>query len=487
MPAELVINVRPYETRVGLVENGHLVEFHVEWNKDQVQAGNIYQGRVARILPGMEAAFIDIGLVKAAFLHAGDLRSSEVKSEPPAPAKEPPRIEDLLFVGQQLLVQVAKEPLGSKGARITTRISLPGRLLVLTPHSDHVGVSRRITNEAERERLREVLNRLKADGAGLIARTVAEGSSEEKLSGELKFLTRLWQAILRQAQASPCPSLIHQDLTVSVRAVRDLFTQEVDRLIIDDEIEHRRVLDFIEAFSPGLIGAVELYRAEEPIFDAFGLEVKLTRALNRKVWLKSGGSIVIESTEAGHTIDVNTGSYVGSRNLEETILKTNLEAVKEIAWQLRLRNIGGLVVIDFIDMERPTNRQRVAQALKDALRSDRSRTHILPMSELGLIEMTRQRTKEEVGHLLSEPCPYCQGEGRLASPHSLAHDILRAVEREAVEMGSDKIIVRAHPEVAAVLLEEDREAVESLEQSLEIQLQIEADDSLHLETYEVQS
>jgi ribonuclease G len=526
MSAELIINSNFYETRVALVENGQVAELYVERASDRGISGNIYKGRVMRVLPGMQAAFVDIGLEKAAFLYVSDVRAPmeeldqvlagacetgvavEAEDAPVLPeviadiseetldvevsdelraqsGYDDTPIEDRLQEGQEILVQVAKEPIGSKGARITTHTTLPGRHLVLMPLMNHVGVSRRIENEKERKRLREVVCAIKPPNCGLIVRTASDGEEAEKLKAEMDFLLKLWENIDHRSENAPVPSLIYQELDITLRAVRDLFTKEVDRLIIDSESEHRKVLNFAETFMPSLRNAVELYEGEEPIFDAYGIEMEVQRALSKKVWLKSGGYIVIEATEALTAIDVNTGRYVGKRNLEETILKTNLEAVKEIAFQLRLRNIGGIIIIDFIDMEKEGNREKVFNALRDAMRKDKSKTNILRMSELGLIEMTRKRTKESIGRVLCEPCYYCDGEGSLKSKQTICYDILRDLERERREYFGRNIMVIAHPDVADRFCDEERGALERVEERLHARIMVKGEPGFHLEQYEI--
>ncbi|MBI5967407.1 MAG: Rne/Rng family ribonuclease, partial [Deltaproteobacteria bacterium] len=419
MSNEILINISSGETRVALLESGVLVELYLERRSEQGISGNIYKGRVVRVLPGMQAAFVDIGLDKAAFLYVTDvhqefddlellMRAREedgnglyVNEEEEVPDLSTPfQIEDLLHEGQEILVQVSKEPLGSKGARITSHISLPGRHLVLMPMVDNIGVSRRIENEAERRRLREIIQRIKPADCGLIVRTASEGKGEADLYQDLDFLLKMWNNVQKRKAASPVPSLVHKDLDITLRAIRDLFTQEVERVVIDSPEEYRKILDFCETFIPQLKSSVELYEKEEPLLDYYGIEMEISRALGRRVWLKSGGYIVIDMTEALTVIDVNTGRFVGKRNLEDTILKTNLEAVKEIAYQLRLRNIGGIIIIDFIDMEKVSSREKVFQALMEALKKDKSKTNILKISELGLVEMTRKRTRESLGRIL---------------------------------------------------------------------------------------
>ncbi|MBA4392214.1 MAG: Rne/Rng family ribonuclease [Desulfobacca sp.] len=509
MATELLINARSYETRVAVIENNLLAELHVERPGRHSLAGNIYKGRVVRVLPGMQAAFVDIGLDRAAFLYITDVTDNfeefeammkeadglnedhgELEGELEEKTAFPHQyfnIEDLLNEGQELLVQIIRDPLGSKGARITTHISLPGRHLVLMPTMDHIGVSRRIEDENERKKLRELLNSLKPDGFGLIGRTASEGIPKDKIKTEMDFLIKLWNNIQQKMSRAPIPSLIHQDLNITLRAVRDLFTKEVDRLIIDSQPEYEQILEFIDTFMPKLKHLVHLYEEKEPLFDGYGIEVEVERALGKKVWLKSGGYIVIEATEALTSIDVNTGRYVGKRNLEETILKTNLEAVKEIAYQLRLRNIGGLVVIDFIDMERKSDREKVFNALREALKRDKNKTNVLKMSELGLIEMTRKRTRENLTRLFREPCFYCEGEGWLKSKNSICYQIFRQIEREAWEEPSDSLTLQVHPEIAGLLLDEEHPATEELEERIGKRISVEAKDTMHLEQFKITS
>lgn len=515
MSAELIINSNPFETRVALVENGQVAELYVERSSDRGIAGNIYKGRVVRVLPGMQAAFVDIGLEKAAFLYVSDIcqpmgdieqlllasceqETGDEMGEDVLEGSEQDYneldfrescidipIEDRLQEGQEILVQVAKEPIGSKGARITTHITLPGRNLVFMPTMDHVGVSRRIEDEVERKRLREIMCEIKPPYRGFIVRTAAEGAEREKLQSESDFVAKLWQTIQRRSENAPVPFLVYQELDITLRAVRDLFTKEVDRLVIDSEAEYRRVLNFTETFLSSLKNEVELYEGDEPIFDAYGIEMEIQRALSKKIWLKSGGYIVIETTEALTAIDVNTGRYVGKRNLEETILKTNLEAVKEIAFQLRLRNLGGIIIIDFIDMEKEANREKVWNALRDATYKDKSKSNILRMSELGLIEMTRKRTKESIGQVLCEPCFYCDGEGYLKSKQTICYEVLRELERQWEDLFGKNILVMAHPEVAAMFCDEERAALERVEEKMHALISVKADPNLHLENYDI--
>lgn len=493
MATTLLINARSYETRVALVDNRQCLEVYVERHREGSMAGNIYLGRVARVLPGMQAAFVDIGLPKAAFLYVGDVAGEPALNELlPHEAPEEgsgrqglQRIEELLREGQEIMVQVAKEPLGNKGARLTTHITLPGRNLVFMPTIDHIGISRRIEEEEERTRLRNLLEEMRPAGKGFIARTVSEGFGRDKLEAEMEFLGSLWDSINQRRQRAGVPEILHQDLSVSLRAVRDLFTRDVDRLVIDCLEEYQEVVDFVSEFMPRLLDSVELYSGQEPIFDAYGVEEELNRALERKIWLKSGGYVVIEKTEALTSIDVNTGRYVGSYNLEETILKTNLEAVKEIAYQIRLRDVGGLIVIDFIDMEREGNRLRVVEALKEALAADRSKTNVLGMSALGLVEMTRKRIRESLAETVKEPCYYCRGRGLIKNPTTVCYELFRALEREYKGSHHSAVEVRVNPRVAEVLLQEERYPLEEIEDLLQLVIYVTADPDLHAEHFEL--
>ncbi|MFH2012070.1 MAG: Rne/Rng family ribonuclease [Pseudomonadota bacterium] len=502
MSVELIINANLQETRVALLENGVLAELYIEHRTEAGISGNIYKGKVVRVLPGMQAAFIDIGLDKAAFLYVSDVCSDMEEFEemlhiPNGEAEidlenglwtaisRPLQIEDLLFEGQEILVQVTKEPIGSKGARVSSHISLPGRYLVLMPTVDHVGVSRRIENEKERTRLREIVQRNRPAEFGAIVRTASEGKNENDLNSDMDFLLKLWQNILEKKNNAPVYSLIHRDLDMIMRTIRDLFTKDVDKLVVDSTVEYQKILEFVETFMPQLRNSVELYEDDEPVLDAYGIEVEIGRALGNKVWLKSGGYIVIEETEALVAIDVNTGKYVGSRNPEDTILKTNLEAVKEIAYQLRLRNIGGIIIIDFIDMKKESSKEKVFQSLKEALKKDRARTNILKISELGLIEMTRKRTRDNLSGVLCEPCYYCEGKGFIKSKTTVLNEVLREIKREIRETPGDSVCVFVNPEVANLLLEEERAEIEELERKSKKRIVITVKDDFHQEEFEV--
>jgi len=505
MYKQLIINVTEHETRVAHLEDGNIVELYVDRGDDSNIVGNIYKGRVRRVLPGMQAAFVDIGLNQAAFIYVDDVHSNGYKEwekifnidtedeqtvsdeeAPPATLKRRDiQIEELISEGSEILVQVAKSPMGTKGARISSYISLPGRFLVLMPTSDHIGISRRIEDEVERERLKQQVQMLRTNDYGYIVRTAAEGENEEKLAYEMKFLSNLWENIEKKFQHAPVPSMVHQELSVSLRAVRDLLTYEVEKLVIDSKPTYEAVLAFLDTYMPSLKDHVILYEGSEPVFDAYNLEGDISRALKRKVWLKSGGYILLEHTEALAAIDVNTGRYVGKHNLEETILKTNLEAVKEIAYQIRLRDIGGIIIIDFIDMERRSNQEKIFNAFKEALKKDKSKTHALPMSEMGLIQMTRKRTREPLTRILCEPCFYCEGEGYLISRQSICFNIYREILRDTLDLNGGRLTLRVNPEIAEFLHGEENEIITSLERQIGKQIVIYPNPQLHMEEFDI--
>jgi ribonuclease G len=641
MSSFLVINAAGRETRVALVENGHIAEFYLERKKDKGIVGNIYKGRVTRVLPGMQAAFVDIGQEKAAFLYVGDVlfdpevtrhqfdltegevdedvadvpdvdelvqavegqpsatpqgasaegvegacvesapssgpaaadavgaaspverapapstgvtgaevvaaalseaparvsgaevvaaavdgmtapsggevvaaavngespavterveapksqaprdvrfkehkdRAREHKKEPP---KKQPRIEELLKVGQEVLVQVSKDPIGTKGARVTSHISIPGRHLVFMPTVDHVGISRRITNEKERRRLREIVDRLRPPGTGFIVRTVAENVPQEKLEADIRFLIEVWNETVRKSiQVGNRPGLLHPDLDLILRATRDLFAQDVEQLIIDDRDEWERVQNFVATQDATLKDRVVLHEGDEPIFDAYGIEEELKRATARKVWLKSGGYLIIDQAEALTAIDVNSGRYVGKKNLEDTIVKINVEAAKEIVYQLRLRNIGGIIICDFIDMEKQQNRDKVFKALQEALGRDKAKTNVLRISELGLVEMTRKRVRESIGRVLHEDCGYCAGQGYVKTATTVAYEVFRELRRTAPAFKDPTLVVQVQTEVANVLLGEEREELRHLMDRYNKTIQVRARSDFHREQYEI--
>jgi ribonuclease G len=453
----------------------------------------------------MQAAFVNIGLNQAAFIYVDDVfyndfreyerlfsmdygaeeESPEIEANPSFQKKREYNIEELLCEGQEILVQAAKSPMGTKGARISSYISLPGRFLVLMPNSDHIGVSRRIEDEFERERMKSMVQKLRTEDFGYIVRTAAEGEQEEKLAYEMGFLNNLWKNIQKKFETAPAPSLMHQELSISLRAVRDLLIQEVEKVVVDSKPTYYAILSFLDTYMPSLKDHVVFYEGSEPVFDAYNLEGDISRALKRKVWLKSGGYILIEHTEALVAIDVNTGRYVGKHNLEETILKTNLEAVKEISYQIRLRDLGGIIIIDFIDMEKKSNQEKIFNALKEALKKDKSKTHVLPMSEMGLIQMTRKRTRDPLTRILCEPCFYCEGEGYLVSRQSICYSIYREILRDAHDMDGVRLTLQVNPQIAELLLGEEDVLISNLERCIGKQIVIYPNPEFHMEQFDI--
>lgn len=657
MSSILLINAAGRETRVALIENGHIAEFYLERKKDRGIVGNIYKGRVVRVLPGMQAAFVDIGEDKAAFLYVTDVvydpdfaraqfeltegehdeevpevpelsdpdsppalvassdeagaepelldvqelapgelhppedaelvnaesagllqestppsltreaelapplvgvdeatfpepatqpgvevpasgeseslmesapgaDSAAVKGELRAPAsvqerkserprregrdrgrgggprdggrdahreeekprsRKPQRIEDLLKVGQEVIVQISKDPIGTKGARLTSHISIPGRHLVFMPTVDHVGISRRIGNEKERRRLREIVDRLRPPGTGFIVRTVAENVPQEKLESDIRFLIEVWNQVVRRNEKHGGCGLMHPDLDLILRATRDLFAQDVEKLVVDDRDEYERILGFVTAQDPALRDRVALHESEEPIFDAYGVEHEINRALQRKVWLKSGGYLIVDQAEALTAVDVNSGRYVGKKSLEETITKINMEAAKEIVYQLRLRNIGGIIICDFIDMEKQQNREKVFKALQEALGRDKAKTNVLRISELGLVEMTRKRVRESIGRVLHEDCSYCDGQGFVKTPTTVGYEIFREIRREGPNFKDATLIINCSNEVAKLLLGDEREELRHLMDRFNKTIQVKEQPHYHREQYDIYS
>jgi len=499
MGSEILINVTQGEVRVALLEGGQVVEFYIERKRGSSLVGNIYKGKVVKILPGMQSAFVDIGLEKAAFLYVGDIQTGDefaplFEDEENGDSmdflqkrgRSEMSIDEVLQEGQELLVQVSKDPIGSKGARVTSYLTFPGRYLVLMPDVDHVGISRRISNEDERERLKALVTEIKPEGYGLIVRTASENSQEEEIKKDLEFLLLLWENLKKKKDKVPLRGLLYGDLDLVFRSVRDLMTQNVERFIIDSVEEYNRITEFVKAYFPKLLEKIELYEETEPIFDAFGIELDIARAIGRRVWLKSGGYIVVDQTEAMTVIDVNTGKFVGKEGLEDTILKTNLEAVKEIAYQIRLRNLGGIIIVDFIDMDKLENREKLFNAFTEAMKKDRAKNTILHISELGLIQMTRKRVRENLGRTLCTTCPYCEGKGFVKSPNTLCYEILRTIKKMA-RHGSTKIIITAHPLVAELLSDEEMLGIEEVEKQYGVKVIIRADNNMHQENYEVTS
>jgi len=503
MLKEIIVSDDEYESRAALLENKVLAELFIERKEERYILGNIYKGRVTSVLPGMQAAFIDIGLDRNAFLHVSDVAHHledfedfvdgvETKIQDPEQKKpnekrvEHPSIRDLLKKGQEILVQIDKEPMDTKGPRVTAYITLPGRYLVYMPTVEHIGVSRKIEDEAERQRLKEMIEKIRPHkNQGFIVRTAAAGKGEDEFRSDIKFLMDHWEKINKRSQNTSAPNLIHEDLGLVYRVIRDIFTQEVSRFIIDSKEEYARILEFLDSLLPSLKSKVKLYEKEIPIFEEFGIEKQIKKALRQKIWLKSGGHIIINQTEALVSIDVNTGKYVGKENADETILKTNIEAVSEIARQLRLRDLGGIIICDFIDMDKEEHKNRVLKTMEDALKRDRSRTNILQITELGLVEMTRQRTKPSLGSMLCEPCPYCQGDGVVLSQDSTCISIMREVKAICAKYEEKHIKLSTSPPIAYALLNDYRERIKELELKLNIRIDIEDDPDLHMEDYRI--
>ncbi len=538
---------------MALLENDVLAEIHIERARQRSIAGNLYKGKVVRVLPGMQAAFVDIGLEKAGFIHVSDLfggplpasffedeEGEEIQTEteletetetrdsalpplspdavsppPTGSLGRPPRstelrsgndavsdpetggrgrrvrstshipLEERLKKNQEILVQVAKESIGTKGPRLTSHISLPGRHLVYTPTVNHIGVSRRIADSKERKRLRDIVQEMRPPEGGFIVRTACEGLTKKEMQDDMKFLLKLWSGIAKKRESTSAPALLHDDMDVILRIIRDLFTADVQEVVIDAPQDYERVKEFIAAFMPRLTGRIKLYDRPEPIFDYYNIEEQITKALDRRVYLKSGGHIVIDHTEALTAIDVNTGRFVGKRDQEETMLQTNLEATKVVVEQLRLRNIGGLIIIDFIDMERAANRNKVTEALREALKKDKTRTSLRKISELGLVQMTRKRTRESLQRQLCDPCPHCEGKGYIRSVPTVASDILRQLRKEtSLHPTAQMITVKAHPEVITFLYDEEGERLEALERQLHKRFILRATPGFHHEQYE---
>jgi ribonuclease G len=461
---EILINVTPSEVRAALLENGILQEVHVERAALRGVISNIYKGRISRVLPGMQAAFIDIGLQRTAFLHVSDIVRSPDGDDDNG---ELPNIRDLVKEGEEILVQVVKEPLGNKGARLSTFITLPSRHLVLLPAGDSVGVSARIEDENERERLRNLVSELLDETGGevgAIVRTVAEGADADELRADLNFLLKLWHVVQERCSKSKVKTLVHEDLSLPLRVLRDLVTSDVEHILVDSESDFEAMQEFAETFLPPVAPMLELYQRRRPIFDLHGIEEDIHKALDRSIPLKSGGYIIFDQTEAMTTIDVNTGGYVGHRNLEETIYRTNLEAAVAIARQLRLRNLGGIIIIDFIDMEEEEHRDAVLQLLEQSMSTDHARHHITPVSPLGLVEMTRKRTRESLQHILCEECPSCGGNGFVLTAETVCFEVFREIIRQSRQFEFSEALVLAHQDVIELLLDEQAPALATLEE-----------------------
>jgi ribonuclease G len=479
---EILVNVAPRETRAAIIESDVLQEIYIERTSRRGLVSNLYKGRVSRVLPGMQAAFVDIGLDRTAFLHAADIASAQpddtmVNLQPvnPAPVED---IRRLVNPGDDILVQVIKDPIGTKGARLTTFITLPSRYLVYMPRGEGIGVSARIDDEVERQRLKgAVAGFLGLDApGGYILRTAAQGVPVESLREDMIYLDKLWHHVRVRATEAQPGTIVHEDLPLALRVLRDELSRGVSRVLVDSPREHAHMIAFAAAFMPDAATRIELYPGPRPIFDLHGIEEEVGKALDRKVTLKSGGHLVIDQTEAMTTIDVNTGAYVGHRNLEETIFRTNLEAAVTIARQLRLRNLGGIIIIDFIDMRDEAHRRQVLAALERALAGDRAQTHIVSLSPLGLVEMTRKRTRESLEHLLCEPCPSCAGRGFIKTPETVCNEIFREIVRQSRQFASRELLILAHQDVVERLLDDESATMAELEAQVArpIRLQVEA-------------
>ena len=462
MSEELLINVTPQETRVAYVENGLLQEVHIERERKRGLVGNIYKGKVVRVLPGMQAAFLDVGLDRTAFLHVSDIAQDNGKNADVEPTEI---IMNLLHEGQELMVQVAKDPMGSKGARLTTQISFPSRYLVYMPGISLVGISQRIDSEVERQRLKDILSDFAGEfeTGGYIARTVAEGMSEEAIYKDMQFLQKIWLNIQDKYSSSAPGSLVHEDMSLVMRTMRDLSGIDIEKVRIDSRSNAEQVKRFASKFIPELENCIEHYPGERPIFDLYGIEDEIQRALERKVPLKSGGHLIIDQTEAMTTIDVNTGAFVGHRNLEETIFKTNLEAAQALVRQLRLRNLGGIIIIDFIDMSDEEHKRQVLRALEKALDKDHAKTNVCEVSALGLVEMTRKRTRESLEHILCEPCHCCQGRASLKTAETVCYEIFREIIREARQFDTPEFLILAAQPIVDLMLDEESTSIAELE------------------------
>lgn len=509
MYTDILINAAPYENRIALVEGGNLLEFHIERPAEKGLVGNIYCGKVVRVLPGMQAAFVDIGLERTGFLYVDDVHASSIvaklEERMSSGGEEKrccrrhypddlsltsrcpvhPGIEQLLKEGQTVMVQIAKDPIGTKGARLTCHITLACRNLVFMPLTDHIGISRKIENERVREELRQKIESLRPAGTGFIVRTVAENVTSAEIEADMEFLMLLWDDIKATAQRSPVPGLVYKDISLVLRSARDLLTDSINEVVIDSAEEHERLLNFVSTFAPKLKSRIVHYDGEAPIFEAYGIEGAISRAADKKVWLRSGGYIIIETTEALTVIDVNTGRYVGKNDLAETIFNTNMEAVREIAAQLRLRNIGGIIIIDFIDMEAERHREALHKTLQEAMAKDRSRANILKISDFGLVQMTRQRASENLSQTLHEVCPCCCGEGAVKSRRTLCYEIFRKISRDAAATSGGSLTVRANPRLADLLLREEAVHLRRLETETGRRIAVTAAPDLHLQRYEL--
>lgn len=504
MGNEIIINRTGRETRVAIMERGQLAELHIDRGENHSYIGNVYLGKVVRVLPGMQAAFVEIGLERAAFLYAGDIYTEFIERNMDAdnpddddvtvmetssqvnPHKGIPPISDLVKEGQEILVQVSKDPISTKGARVKTHITLPGRFTVCMPTVDNIGISKKISKEKERRKLRDFVQSHRKDNCGYIVRTICEGQPLSALEQDMDYLQEIWDKIQTKKTEAKAPALLHQDQNLALRVVRDAFTEDVERLFIDDKALHSEVTKFVGVFANHLKNRIRLYKNPQPIFDTFNIEPMIARTLERKVWLKSGGYLIIDQTEALTAIDVNSGKFVGQKTLEDTTLLINLEAVEEICNQLRLRNIGGIIVLDFIDMEKAENRERVYRMMDEHLRKDRARTNLLKISDLGLIEMTRKRVQEDLVSSISQTCPYCLGTGSIRDTETVVYDVLRELQRVTHRnKRARSIFVNANPSVADMLYSLELDTIQELEATNDHRVVVRALGHYHIQQFEV--
>ncbi|MCB1927934.1 MAG: ribonuclease G [Rhodocyclaceae bacterium] len=481
MPEEFLVNFTPQETRVALMQKGVVQELHVERSASRGIVGNIYLGQVVRVLPGMQSAFVEIGLERTAFLHVADIWSERNNGESPRP------IERILSEGQKITVQVLKDPLGTKGARLSTQISIAGRLLVYLPQDRHIGISQRIENESEREALRKRLSALipEDEAGGFIVRTMAESASDDELATDIAYLRKLWGEIRGQAADASPPKILYEDLNLGQRLLRDLVSAETSRIVLDSRENHQKLTAFAAEYMPRVLPLISHYTGERPLFDLYGVEDEIEKALARRVDLKSGGYLIMDQTEAMTTIDVNTGGFVGARNFDDTIFKTNLEAAQAIARQLRLRNLGGIIIIDFIDMESQDHRDSVLEELKRALARDHTKMSVSGFTQLGLVEMTRKRTRESLAHLLCEPCPTCEGRGEVKTGRTVCYEILRELLREARQFNAREFRVLAAPDVIDLFLDEESQALALLSEFIDRTVSLHPEASYTQEQYDI--
>ncbi len=496
MTKEILVNSTNQETRIALIENNKLVEVFVERRFNKGIVGNIYKGKVTKVLPGMQSAFVNIGLDRDAFLYVGDISENilnieefideeNITEEEKTTSQSDVHIEDLLREGQEILVQIAKEPIVTKGPRITAHISLPGRYLVYMPTISHIGVSRKIEDENERERLKNIMEKIKKGTGGYIVRTAAEGMDEEALKQDVELLQKIWKEIIQKTETSRAPRLIYEELGLLEKVIRDYFTDDTTLMLVDNETAYQQAIQFLDKINGRWINRVKLYTKKQPIFELYDIESQIEGALRSKVWLKSGGYIVINQTEALVSIDVNTGRYIGKKSLEETVFKTNKEAVSEIVRQIRLRNLGGIIVVDFIDMEEEEHRKEVLELLETELKKDKSRTNILTIEEIGLVAITRKRVKQSLERELTQVCPYCRGTGRVKSIPTIILEIQREIINRIVINYDRDITIRVHPYIGEYLKNDNYFIVKELTEYFNVRINVKEDPNLHLEEYDI--